>query len=211
MRWPDPATTSETVATWMGETGLMASDRNAEKRRAAARDLASTGEIDARIALVAYDPSWPGRFTAEAARLADLLPGLTWHHIGSTAVPGLLAKPIIDLMAMTDDLDGPIITLTGPGGYQYPEAYNATLNARRWLCRPSAAHRTHHLHLVADPEELKRNLGFRDALRADDQLAVEYAALKQELAGQHFDDREGYTAAKTAFITRVTSTLQDES
>ena len=60
------------------------------------------------------------------------------------------AKPVIDLMALVQDLDAPIAALVEQGGYQYPEAFNATLSHRRWLCRPTAAHRTHHLHLVDD-------------------------------------------------------------
>ena len=87
--------------------------------------------------------------------------------------------------------------------YQYPEAYNATLTGRRWLCCPSASLRTHHLHLVADQDELARHLRFRDALRDDPQLASDYAALKRELADRMPDDREAYTAAKTAFVRRV--------
>lgn len=101
--------------------------------------------------------------------------------------------------------------LTDRGGYQYPEAYNATLIGRRWLCRPSASHRTHHLHLVADRDELARNLRFRDALRADAGLAADYATLKRDLAERMPDDREGYTAAKTAFIARVESDLDQSA
>ena len=112
------------------------------------------------------------------------------HHIGSTAVPGLPAKPVIDLMALVEDIDAPIAALTGQGGYEYPEAFNAALSHRRWLCRPSAAHRTHHLHLVDEPAELERHLRFRDRLRADAALAGEYAHLKRELAGRFADDRE---------------------
>jgi len=126
------------------------SERDSGQRRAAvARDLARAGGRDVRIELVEYDRSWPARFAAEAARLADAAPGLTWHHIGSTAVPGLPAKPIIDMMALVEDVDAAVPALIQRAGYQFPEAYNATLVARRWLCRPSAAHRTHHLHLVA--------------------------------------------------------------
>jgi GrpB-like predicted nucleotidyltransferase (UPF0157 family) len=186
----------------------MATDRDTDARRAAAvRDLARSGELDARIELVAYDPSWPARFAAEAERLGGLLPGITWHHIGSTAVPGLPAKPIIDVMALVEDLDALLPVLTGQGAYSYPAAYNTALTSRRWLCRPSAAHRTYHLHLVADPADLARHLHFRDALRADNRLAADYAALKRNLAGQMPDDREGYTAAKTTFITAVQARL----
>lgn len=90
------------------ETGDVDANRNSgERRAAAARDLASSGEHDAPIELVEYDVSWPARFTAEVARLAQIMPTLRWHHIGSTAVPGLPAKPIIDMMALVDELDAP--------------------------------------------------------------------------------------------------------
>jgi GrpB-like predicted nucleotidyltransferase (UPF0157 family) len=177
--------------------------RNSAQRRAASSaDLARSGEPDARIEVVAYDASWPQRFSREAVRVAELA-NLELHHIGSTAVPGLAAKPIIDMMALVEDLDAALSTLTDRAGYQFPIAYNATLTGRRWLCRPSASHRTHHLHLVADPHELARHLGFRDALRRDRQLAQQYADLKRDLARRMPNDREGYTAAKTAFISGV--------
>jgi GrpB-like predicted nucleotidyltransferase (UPF0157 family) len=188
----------------MQDTAPVPRDRDVETRRAAAaRDLADSRERNARIALVEYDSAWPARFNAEATRLARILPSLRWHHIGSTAVPGLPAKPIIDMMALTDDLDRPLPALIDEAAYTYPENYNSTLAERRWLCRPSAAHRTHHLHLVADRDELERHLCFRDALRSDTGLAAEYAALKRRLADAMPEDREGYTAAKTAFITNV--------
>ncbi|MEJ7798350.1 MAG: GrpB family protein, partial [Solirubrobacteraceae bacterium] len=149
---------------------------------AGALDLARADGEDRRIELVDYDPSWPARFSAEAARLAKIVPDLELHHIGSTAVHGLAAKPIIDIMAVVEDLDAAIPVLVAGAGYQFPAAYNATLTGRRWLCRPSASHRTHHLHLVDDPRELARHLRFRDALRNDPQLAFDYATLKRELA-----------------------------
>lgn len=180
------------------------SDRNsAERRAASALDLARAGGHGARIEVVDYDESWPGRFLSERLRLAPLVPQIELHHIGSTAVPGLAAKPIVDIMAVVEDLDAPLAALMERAGYQYPVAYNATLTDRRWLCRPSAAHRTHHLHLVASPDELARHLRFRNALRAQPALAREYAALKRGLAERMADDREGYTAAKTSFIRRV--------
>lgn len=182
----------------------MAASADDARREAAEADLARSGERDAPVEVVDYDPGWPARFEAEAARLAELVPGLELHHIGSTAVPGLAAKPVIDMMAATADLDGPVAALV-EAGYQYPEAYNATLTGRRWLCYPSAARRTHHLHLVADGEEFARRLRFRDALRADPGLAAEYAALKRDLAARMPDDREAYTAAKSAFVDRVST------
>lgn len=135
--------------------------------------------------------------------MAPLLPGAEIHHTGSTAVPGMTAKPVIDIIALVADLDEPIGRLVAQGGYQFPERYNATLIGRRWLCRPSAAHRTHHLHLVGDRGELERRLRFRDRLRADAEPAGEYAALKRRLAARHRGDREAYTEAKAAFIGRA--------
>lgn len=184
-------------------------ERNSGQRRdAAARDLAASGGRDTQLEIVKYDPVWPDRFTSEAARLHRFVPELTWHHIGSTAIPGMAAKPIIDIMALTDDLDTPIQPLTELAAYQFPEAYNAALNGRRWLCRPSAAHRTHHLHLVSDAGELDRHLRFRDALRADDQLAEQYSTLKADIARRMPNDREGYTSAKTAFVRHVEQQLR---
>ena len=106
-----------------------------------------------------------------------LLPGAQVHHIGSTAVPSMPAKPVIDLMALVAELDAPIAALVAQGGYQYPEAFNATLSHRRWLCRPTAAHRTHHLHLVDEHTELARALN-RGLLPSD-----YYALAEQHAAG----------------------------
>lgn len=177
---------------------------SSSRAAAAAADLAATGDADTPVAIAPYDPTWPERFAAERARLAALLgPAVALHHIGSTAVPGLAAKPIIDLMAHVDDLDGPVILLVGRGGYAYPAAYNAQLEDRRWLCRPSASRREFHLHLVARRAELDRHLAFRDALRADLRLATGYAALKRGLAQRFAGDREAYGEAKAAFIRAV--------
>jgi GrpB-like predicted nucleotidyltransferase (UPF0157 family) len=173
------------------------------RREAAARDLARTGGPNAQIEIVEYEPAWPALFQAEHERLAPLLPGAEIHHIGSTAVPKMPAKPVIDLMALVEDKDAPVAALVAEGGYEYPGAFNATLTRKRWLCRPSAAHRTHHLHLVDERAELDRHLRFRDRLRSSGELAAEYAALKRRLAREFGDDREAYSEAKSAFVRRV--------
>jgi GrpB-like predicted nucleotidyltransferase (UPF0157 family)/RimJ/RimL family protein N-acetyltransferase len=171
-----------------------------DSRTAAAEDLARAGGRDARVEIVDYDPAWPTAFEAERNRLAPLLQGAEIHHFGSTAVPGLAAKPVIDMIALVPDLDAPIPGLVADARYQFPRAFNATLTHRRFLCYPTAAHRTHHLHLVDEREELERRLRFRDRLRADPALAMEYAALKRTLAARHRHDREAYTNAKSGFI-----------
>ena len=155
--------------------------------------------------IVEYDPAWPAAYRVERDRLAPLLPtGVQLHHFGSTAVPGLAAKPVVDMIALVEDFDAPIAALTQRGGYQYPQAFNATLIHRRFLCYPTAAHRTHHLHLVDEPGELERRLRFRDRLRADPVVAGEYVALKRALAERYSDDREAYTEAKSEFVKRYT-------
>jgi GrpB-like predicted nucleotidyltransferase (UPF0157 family) len=184
--------------------------RGPSVRQAAARDLARTGGREAPIEIVEYDPAWPARFASERERLLPLLAAAEIHHIGSTAVPGMAAKPVIDLMALVPELDAPIVALVGRGGYQYPAAFNAALRHRRWLCRPTAAHRTHHLHLVDEPAELARHLHFRDRLRASATLRDEYARLKRGLAERTRDDREAYSAGKSAFIKRVEADTRDE-
>ena len=158
---------------------------------------------DAPIEIVDYDSVWQASFTAERMRLAPLLRAAEIHHIGSTAVPGLAAKPIIDMMALVEDLGSPIPALVREAGYQLPQAFNTTLLHRRFLCYPTAAHRTYHLHLVDQREELDRCLRFRDRLRENPTLVTEYAALKRVLAERFREHREGYTEAKSVFIERV--------
>ncbi len=175
----------------------------ADSHSAAAEDLARAGGCNAEVEIVEYDPAWPAAYEAERERLAPLLPaGVQLHHFGSTAVPGLAAKPVIDMIALVDDLDAPIAALVQRGVYQYPAAFNATLAHRRFLCYPTAAHRTHHLHLVDEPGELERRLRFRDRLRTDPALARKYVALKRMLVERYRDDREAYTEAKSEFVKR---------
>ena len=164
---------------------------------------------DAAVEIVAYDPAWPARFERERQRLqATLAPWLagTIEHIGSTAVPLLAAKPVIDIMAPVHSLahSRPAIEAAASAGYLYAP-YKA--DAMHWFCKPSPSMRTHHLHLVPLGSPLWRErLAFRDALRADPEVAAAYAALKLRLALEFRDDREAYTEAKTAFILK---TLQE--
>jgi GrpB-like predicted nucleotidyltransferase (UPF0157 family) len=173
----------------------------ADRRKASLEDLERAGGRDMPVQVVAYDRGWPAAFEGERARLAPLLEGAEIHHIGSTAVPGLAAKPIIDMIAVVDSFELPIARLVADAGYQYPRAFNATLTKRRFLCYPRADWRTHHMHLIDDPDELTRYLRFRDRLRADPELARQYETLKRELAERHRHDREAYTEGKSEFVT----------
>jgi GrpB-like predicted nucleotidyltransferase (UPF0157 family) len=162
---------------------------------------------EAPVEIVAYDPSWPVRFDEERAmlrrRLERWLAGPI-EHVGSTAVPGLAAKPVIDIMAGVQSLDAsrPAIDAAAELGYCY---FPYRPESEHWFCKPSPALRTHHLHLVPvrSPQWI-RTLAFRNYLRANPDVAAEYETLKRELARQHYFDREAYTEAKHPFITRVT-------
>lgn len=161
------------------------------------------------IVVVAPDPAWPHRFASERDRLQPVLePFLARavEHIGSTAVPGLAAKPIIDMLAVVHDIDAfeaahaPLVDL---GWHPAPEPGDDAGRRRSW-CTPSVARRTHHLHVVeADSTGWPTWLAFRDALRADASAAAAYADLKRRLAARHGadpDDRDAYRQGKRAFI-----------
>ena len=126
------------------------------------------------MTLVDYDASWPGRFEEERRRLAGMLPGAHIEHVGATAVPGMAATPVIDVMALVADLDRPISVLVERGRYEFPADRNAGLTGRRWLSRAPF-----NLFLVDSEELLAQELRFRDALRSDDALARSYEELRR--------------------------------
>ncbi len=181
-----------------------------EQGAAAIERLARARE--APVEIVDYDPTWPARFEVERAALEVALgpwlaPGLgaagPIEHIGSTAIPGMPAKPVIDIMAAVTSLDAsrPAIDAAASLGYLHFPYKPALMH---WFCKPSPALRTHHLHLVPLAAPLWRErLAFRDRLRRDAALAREYAALKRALAERHRRDREAYTEAKGPFVARV--------
>ncbi len=161
---------------------------------------------DEPIRLAPPDPAWPARFELEQAALEEAIGG--WvpggiHHVGSTAVPGLEAKPIIDILAGVRDLETaracfePLAGL----GYLYAPYLPEEMH---WFCKPDPARRTHHLHLVpAGSQRFRDELTFRDRLRTDTRIASSYAALKRELAARHRNERERYTEAKGAFVSAI--------
>ena len=165
------------------------------------------------IEIVPYDPTWPLKFEAEAARLRMILPNrliVDIQHYGSTAVPGLAAKSIIDIILATSDLTAARAAfppLLAREGYVFwadnPE------DDRLFFVKglpPGAPHRTHHLHVGETRGQLWSQLAFRDHLRAHPEDAAAYAALKRALAGRYRKDREAYTAAKGHFIQAMIKT-----
>lgn len=161
---------------------------------------------DVPIVVVPYDPRWPDEFERESVLLRDLL--APWivgsiEHVGSTSVVGLAAKPVIDVMVGVESLRAsePAKAVLIENGYQYAEYKTDIMH---WFCKPSAAFRTHHLHLIPYQSPLwSERLAFRDSLRRDVAVRREYEALKFELAQKYEFDREAYTDAKGPFIARV--------
>ena len=179
--------------------------RSMERLSRAASDPAGLGAGDGPIEIVEYDPRWPRAFVAERERLSPLLPGVPIHHIGSSSVPGLAGKAVIDMIALVEDLEASSATIIQHGGYQLPERFNVDLVHRRFLCYPTAIDRTHHLHLVDVRADMDRCLRFRDRLRTNPQLAADYVALKRDLATRYGGDRMAYTKAKSGFISDADS------
>lgn len=155
------------------------------------------------ISIIEYNPNWPVQFLIERDILQTVLS--KWlvgdiEHIGSTAVPGLAAKPVIDIMAPVASLEGSwgAIKAAESVGYCF---YPYKPDEMYWFCKPSPELRTHHLHIVPlGSQTWVERLAFRDALRQNPELAQEYDALKRRLAQDFANDREAYTDAKAPFI-----------
>ena len=168
------------------------------------------------VHLSAYDPGWPAQAAAFANELRPVLgPWLLSpiEHVGSTSVPGLVAKPVIDLMALVTDVDAVVrataATLGGMGWHYVPPELDGR-PFRRFFAKvsPDGRHRQAHLHLMAaGAARWAEQLRFRDALRADPALRDEYAAVKSRLARAHTQDRERYTDEKAGFVARVLRSL----
>jgi GrpB-like predicted nucleotidyltransferase (UPF0157 family) len=163
------------------------------------------------VEIVPYDPAWPEMYAYEAIRLRAVIDPaqvVGIEHFGSTAVPGLAAKPVIDiLIAVTSlaraktTLVEPIITL----GYLYWGDNPKT--DRMFFVKgmpPHGKRRTHHVHITEPEGEMwQYRLAFRDHLRANPDEAERYEALKKDLAARYPTDRDRYTDAKSEYIADV--------
>jgi GrpB-like predicted nucleotidyltransferase (UPF0157 family) len=161
------------------------------------------------VVIVAYDPSWPQTFAAIRARLAaalgDVAIGI--EHVGSTAVVGLAAKPIIDIdivVRSSQDI-GAAVDLLAAIGYRH--LGDLGIVGREAFRAPADAPDQHVFVCPAASAELRAHLGFRDELRAYPELALDYALLKTELARRYRDDRDSYAEGKSRFIA---SALQEQ-
>lgn len=168
------------------------------------------------VAIAAYDPAWPEEFLREKEHLLSCLPTdlvRRVEHFGSTAVPGLAAKPIVDMLVELADLEAAkqrIAPVLEAEGYEYfwrPTHGDSGPPFYAWFIKrnPQSGARSHHIHMVEGTfAEHWDRLLFRDYLIDHPQVAREYAALKIRLAADCSGERVAYIRGKTEFIVRVT-------
>jgi GrpB-like predicted nucleotidyltransferase (UPF0157 family) len=159
------------------------------------------------IVLREYDPAWPRLFEALRERLLGVLGGLAVavEHVGSTAVPGLAAKPVVDIDAVVPSAeDVPLaIERLERAGWRHEGDFGIP---GREAFEPPADTPWHHLYvLAAGAEELRRHIAFRDYLRAHPEAARTYVALKRESARRFGGDRRAYTDSKGEFVEHILS------
>jgi GrpB-like predicted nucleotidyltransferase (UPF0157 family) len=158
------------------------------------------------VVVMAYDPRWPAHFETAASKLREALgpSALAVHHVGSTSVPGLCAKPILDILVSIADFDAglELVPVLESLGYEFGP--DDEIPDRHYFRRHIGTVRTHHLSL-AEPASRhhEETLAFRDALRRNAQLATTYAELKLILAGAFPLDRPAYQEGKSEFIDDV--------
>lgn len=161
--------------------------------------------------LVPHRAEWREIFEEEAARLRSALGVsiLRVEHVGSTAVEGVEAKPLIDMMAAVERLEEARSLVPVLEGMGYEHRGDGGVRGRIFLAKGPRSRRTHHLSL-AEPtsDHWRRSLLFRDHLRAHPEAAEEYRDLKRELASKYPEDRESYTAGKYRFIERAIESAQ---
>ena len=159
-----------------------------------------------KVEVVPYNPLWRQMFDEEAARIRMVLGKelVDIHHIGSTAVPGLAAKPVIDIMPVVKDIRrvDALNPLFGQLGYECMGEFG--IPGRRYF-RKGGKHRTHQIHIFQEDnrQDIVRHLAVRDYLRAHPEDADRYAALKQELATRFPADIESYCDGKDAFVRQL--------
>lgn len=167
-----------------------------------------------QVVVQPYSARWPVVFDAVRDELSSAFVPVeaAIEHIGSTSVPGLAAKPVIDVVVgarALADVESRIAALDACG-YGYVQKYERELPMRRYFVKPSVLSLRIHVHAVERGSRLWReHLAFRDALRADAGLCARYQQLKLQLAAAHADDKSAYTDAKAPFIQSVLASLAE--
>jgi GrpB-like predicted nucleotidyltransferase (UPF0157 family) len=158
------------------------------------------------IVIVEYRSEWPGTYVREARLLGGALGAVlvASHHVGSTSVPGLASKPIIDIMLVARCLDEMDACNDAMGAVGYAAKGEFGIAGRRFFSKGGDANRSHHVHAYeAEHPEVAAHLDFRDYLRVCPERALEYAELKAELAVRYRNDIEAYIAGKEPLILEI--------
>ncbi len=168
--------------------------------------VASLGLENGTVVVVPYDPRWTDEFAKSARELHDALGSsiIAVHHVGSTAVPALSAKPILDILVSMPNLKESRAIIPRIEALDYEFRAAEDIPDRHFLRRRHGGIRTHHLSLAEPASHYHTvTLAFRDALRNDPAKAQQYSELKLELARKFPYDRPSYIEGKTAFVERV--------
>lgn len=158
------------------------------------------------IEVVPHNPAWKEKYAAEKGLLLNIFGKLVHsiHHIGSTAIPGIKAKPVIDIMIVVQDIQkvDHLNQAMIAAGYTPRGEYG--IAGRRYFNKDTNGIRSHHVHSYAlGNPEIKWHLDFRDYLRAHPDEAQAYSRLKESLAAQYRHDSETYSDSKTDFVQRI--------
>jgi GrpB-like predicted nucleotidyltransferase (UPF0157 family) len=165
-----------------------------------------------KVIIKEYSDNWPKLFESEKIALTQALndPSILIEHIGSTAVKGLGAKPVIDIMIGLSDftIANKFIKQITDLNYEYITKFEDVMPYRRFFIKENSGIRTHHIHMVeAGTEFWLRHLAFRNYLRANENVRNEYESLKKKLSEKEWKDGNEYNAAKTEFIKRIEGDL----
>ncbi|MEM7385886.1 MAG: GrpB family protein [Verrucomicrobiota bacterium] len=173
-----------------------------------------------RVALVPWNPAWPVRFEEEKKHLMEVAaPGLIVRieHFGSTAVPGLTAKPVIDMLIEVTCLEktrASLVPTLETEGYDYFWRPSHGEDAPPFYCwfikRDATGQRSHHLHVMEGHFQQWERLLFRDYLIKFPRTSADYLTLKQDLSARFPGDRIAYTQGKTEFVTRITALAKED-
>jgi GrpB-like predicted nucleotidyltransferase (UPF0157 family) len=164
------------------------------------------------VRLAPHSARWAALFDEEARRLREAIGEyvLDIQHVGSTAIPGIVAKPILDIAVAVSSFEEAVVCVEPVVRLGYEYRGENGIPRRHYFTKGEP--RTHHLHMVEiNGKDWKEMIAFRDALLHDPKLADEYALLKAELARRFPKDREAYTEGKAAFVAAVVNMTRENT
>ncbi len=158
-----------------------------------------------RVGVVSYNPNWQKMYKEESEKIKNILDDIIVdiHHIGSTAIPGIKAKPAIDILVEVKDIEGvdQYNHKMKELGYEAMGEYGIP---KRRFCRKGGNNRTHHIHIFqVGNEKIERHINFKEYLIAHPDKAREYSKLKEKLVNKYTHDVENYTNGKSDFIKEI--------